>query len=170
MSNCHRNFTSIGKTPPPALFRLWALPKRSLFISPFELMYRQPILTPGLSSKCSPLPDHPLTPLFCHLCSLWNFAHHHLPWPHTVVPCPLPVNTEDQVLLSPLDNPPSPLYPKRQDPFKVILVTPTAAKPKGLSHWVHLSHFKPFTPSPQNDSSSYTSTQQDPALLRTRGH
>ena len=71
------------KLLPLALFRLRALPKRPLLISPFELMYGHPVLTPGLSPKCSPLPDHLLTPLLCHLRSLlWNFADHHLPQPH----------------------------------------------------------------------------------------
>ena len=121
-------------------------------------MCRCPVLTPGLLPKCSPLPDHLLTPLRSHLCSLlWNFADHHLPRPHSVS-CPLPVNIGDQVLLSPPGHQPSPLSPKWQGPFKVILITPTTAKLEGLSHWVHLSHLKPFIPPPKDDSSSYTST------------
>ena len=130
-------------------------------------MYVCPVLTPGLSPKCSPLPDHLLIPLLCHLlCSLlWNFADHHLLRPYTVS-CPLPVNIGDQVLLSPPDHWLSPFSPKWQGPFKVILVTPTAAKPKGLSHWVHLSHLKPFIPPPKNDSSSYTSTLTGPCFVK----
>jgi transposase InsO family protein len=135
------------KLLPLALFRLRALPKRPLLISPFELMYRCPVLTPGLLPKCSPLPDHLLTPLRSHLCSLlWNFADHHLPRPHSVS-CPLPVNIGNQVLLSP-GHRPSPLSPKWQGPFKVILMTPTDAKLKGFSHWVHVSHLKLFIPPP----------------------
>ena len=121
-------------------------------------MYGHPVLTPGLSPKCSPLPDHMLSPLLYHLHSpIWNFADHHIPQPYTVS-CPLPVNTGDKVLLSPPDYQPSPFSPKWQGPFKVILVMPTAAKLQGLSHSVHLSHLKPFIPPPKNDSSSYTST------------
>ena len=121
-------------------------------------MYGHPVLTPGFLPKHSPLPDHLLTPLLSHLRSLlWNFADHHLPQPHSVS-CPLPVNIGDQVLLSPPGHQPSPLSPKWQGPFKVILVTPTAAKLEGLSHWVHLSHLKPFIPPPKDDSFSYTST------------
>jgi hypothetical protein len=121
-------------------------------------MYGHPVLTPGLSPKCSPLPDHLLTPLLCHLRSLlWNFADHHLLQSYTVS-CLLPVNIGDQVLLSSPDHWLSPPSSKWQGPFKVILVMPTATKLKRLSHWVHLSHLKPFIPPPKNDSSSYTST------------
>lgn len=140
-----------------SLFRLQGLLKGSFLISPFKLIYGCPVLTPGISPKCSPLPDDLLNPLLCHFCFLqWNFADHHLPRPHTV-PCPLPVNIGDQLLLSSPDNRRSPLSPKCQDPFKVILITPTAAKFEGL-YWVHLSHLKPFTLPPKNDSSSYAST------------
>lgn len=75
------------KLLPLALFRLQVLPKRPLLISPFKLMCRYPVLTPGFSPKCSLLPNHLLTPLLCHLRSLLrNFADYHLPRPHTV-PC-----------------------------------------------------------------------------------
>ena len=131
-------------------------------------MYGCPVLTPGLSPKCSPLPDHLLTPLLCYLRSLlWDFADHHLPRPQTVS-CPLPVNIGDQVLLSPPDHRPSPLSPKWQGPFKVILVTPTAAKLEGFPHWVHLSHLKPFIPPPKDNSSSYTSTLTGPCSIKLR--
>lgn len=89
------------KLLPLALFRQRTLPTRPLQVLPFELMYGLPVITPGFSPKCSPLPDHLLSPLLCHLRSLlWNFADHHLPWPHAV-PCPLLINIGDQVLLSP---------------------------------------------------------------------
>jgi hypothetical protein len=139
------------KLLPLALFRLWALPRRPLLISPFALMYGHPVLTPGLSPKCSPLPDHSLTPLLSHLRSLlWNFSDYHLPQPHSVS-CPLLVNIGGQVFLSPPDHRPLLLSPKWQGPFKVMLVTPTAAKLEGLSHWVHLSHLKSFIPPPKDD-------------------
>ena len=121
-------------------------------------MYGCPVLTPGLSPKCSPITDHLLTLLVCHVCSLlWNFVDNHLLQPHTVS-YPLPVNIGDKVLLSPPDYQPSPLSPKLQGHFKVILVMPTAAKLEGLFHWVHLSYLKPFIPPLKNDFSSYTST------------
>jgi hypothetical protein len=130
-------------------------------------MYGRPVLTPGLPPKCFLPPDHLLTPLLCHLCSrLWNFVDQHLPWPHTVS-CPLPVNIGDQVLLCPPDYWPSPLSPKWQGPFKVILVPPTAAKLKGLSHWVHLSHQLSHPP-PKDDPSSYTSTLTGPCSVKFR--
>ena len=62
----------------------------------------------------------------------------------------------------PPDHQPLPISPKWHSPFKLILMTPTAAKLEGLSHWVHLSHLKPFIPPPKNDSSSYTSTITGP--------
>lgn len=84
-----------------ALFRLRALPKKPLSISPFELMCGRPVLTPGLSAKSLPLPDHLLTPLLCHLRSLlWVFTDHYLPRPYTN-PCPSFINIGGQVLLSP---------------------------------------------------------------------
>lgn len=143
-------------------------PQRPLLISPCELMYGCPVLTPGFSPKHSHLPDRLLTPLLSHLRSLlWNFADHHLPRPHSVS-CPLPVNIGDQVLLSPPGHQPSPLSPKWQGPFKVILITPTAAKLEGLSHWIHLSHLKPFIPPPKDDSSSYTLTLTGPCCVKLR--
>lgn len=51
-------------------------------------------------------------------------------------------------------------------PLQGFLVTPIAAKLKGVSHWVQLSHLKPFTPPPQNNSSSYTSTPTGPWSLK----
>jgi hypothetical protein len=143
----------LSKTPTSDSFQAMSSPQA---ISPFQLMYGRPVLTPGLSPKCSPLPDHLLTPLLCHLHSLlWNFADHHLPWPHTVS-CLLPVNIGDQVPLSPPDHRPSPLSPKWQGPSMVIIMTPVAAKLEGLFHWVHLSHLKSSIPPPKNNSSSYT--------------
>ena len=58
------------KLLPLTLLRLRALPKSCLFILPFELMYGLPVLTPSLSPKTLPLPDHVLTPLLSHLHSL----------------------------------------------------------------------------------------------------
>ena len=121
-------------------------------------MYECPILSPGLSPKCSLLPDHLFNPLLCYLHPLLcNFADHHLPRPHTIS-CPLPVNIDDQGLLTPPNHWPSSFSTKWQSTFKVIFITPRATKLKGLSHWIHLSHLKPFIYPPQKDCSSYTST------------
>jgi hypothetical protein len=70
------------------------------------------------------------------------------------------------MLLSTLGHHPSPLSSKCQSPFKVILVTPTAAKLEGLPHWIHLSHFKPFILPPQNNFPSYISTPAGPCSLK----
>ena len=107
------------------LLRLRALPKGPLSILPFELMYGQPFFTPSISPKISPLPDHLLTPLLSHLCSLlWDFIDHSLPQP-CVNSWPPPIKIGDQVLFSSPDQCSSSLSPKWQGPFKVILVTPT---------------------------------------------
>ena len=132
------------KLLPLVLLRLRTLPKISLSILSFELMYGRPVLIPGLSPKISPLPDHLLTLLLSHLHSLlWDFTDYTLHQP-CANSCPSLIKIGDQVLFSPPDQRPSPLYPKWQGPFKVILVTPTAVKLEGLSHWIYLSHLKPF--------------------------
>ena len=43
------------------------------------------------------------------------------------------------------DNPQGDLTPKWQGPFKVILLTPNAAKLKKVASWIHLSHLKRVT-------------------------
>ena len=140
---------------PLALFRLRALPKWPLFISFFELMYGWPALSTWPSLKLSPLPDHLLTPLLHHLHSLlWEFADHYLTQPCTIH-CTSPINIGHQVLLSPPDQSSSPLSPKWKGPFKVIFVTPTAAKLEGLPYWIYLFHLKPFI-SPSETHPSYT--------------
>ena len=142
---------------PLVLLRLKALPQSPLSISPFELMYGWLVLTPSLSPKTSPLPDHLLTSLLSHLCSLlWDFTDYSLCQPRANL-CPLQIKIGDQVLFSPPDQCLLPLSPKWQGPFKVILVTPTAAKLKGLPHGIHLSHLKPSA-LPAQDTPSYMVT------------
>lgn len=46
------------------------------------------------------------------------------------------------------DNPQGDLTPKWQGPFKVILLTPTAAKLEKVTSWVHLSRLKRVTSNP----------------------
>ena len=52
----------------------------------------------------------------------------------------------DMVYLS--DNPQGDLTPKWQGPFKIILLTPTAAKLEKVTSWVHLSYLKRVTSDP----------------------
>ena len=54
------------------------------------------------------------------------------------------------------DNPQGDLTPKWQGPFKVILLTPTAAKLKKVTSWVHLSHLKWVTSNPELPSLNET--------------
>ena len=46
------------------------------------------------------------------------------------------------------DNPQGDLTPKWQGPFKIILLTPTAAKLEKVASWIHLSHLKQVTSNP----------------------
>lgn len=41
--------------------------------------------------------------------------------------------------------------PQQTGLFRVVLTTPTAAKPDGFPHWIHFSHPRPFTPFPQGN-------------------
>ena len=114
-----------------------------------------------VSPKTSPLPDHLLTPLLSHLRSLlWDFTDYSLPQP-CANSCPSLIKIGDQIFFSTPDQYSSPLSPKCQGPFKVILVTLTAAKFEGLSHWIHLSHLKTYT-LPAEDTPSYMVTQKGP--------
>ena len=52
----------------------------------------------------------------------------------------------DMLYLS--DNPQADLTQKWQGPFKIILLTPTTAKPEKVTSWVHLSRLKGVTSDP----------------------
>ena len=57
-----------------------------------------------------------------------------------------PLQTGDMVYLS--DNPQGDLTPKWQGPFKIILLTLTAAKLEKVTLWTHLSRLKQVTSNP----------------------
>ena len=120
-------------------------------------MYGHSFLIPGLSPKYSPLPDLIFTPYFAISVLSYGTLLTTIYYGHK------------QSLVHFFSSPSIPyrslashLSPKWQGPFKVILVTPTAAKPKGLSHWIHLSHLKTVIPPSKNDTSSYTFTLTGP--------
>ena len=71
--------------------------------------------------------------------------NHNLPVPDPQASLP-PLQIGDMVYLS--DNPQGDLTPKWQGPFKIILLTPTAAKLEKVTSWVHLSHLKQVTSDP----------------------
>ena len=71
--------------------------------------------------------------------------NHNLPAPDPQASLP-PLQTGDMVYLS--DNPQGDLTPKWQGPFKIILLTPTAAKLEKVTSWVHLSRLKRVTSDP----------------------
>ena len=91
-----------------------------------------------MESPCSLL-DSPLRN------ALWRYVNHNLPAPDPQASLP-PLQTGDMVYLS--DSPQSDLTTKWQGPFKIILLTPTAAKLKKVTSWVHLSHLKWVTSNP----------------------
>jgi len=97
-------------------------------------------------------PPEPLPiPSFLHspLMELYNalriYINHNLPAPDPQGPLPS-LQIGDMVYLS--DNPQGDLTPKWQGPFKIILLTPTAAKLEKVTSWVHLSHLKRVTSDP----------------------
>ena len=77
--------------------------------------------------------------------ALWKYVNHNLPAPDPQASLP-PLQIGDMVYLS--DNPQGDLTPKWQGPFKIILLTPTAAKLKKVTSWVHLSRLKRVTSDP----------------------
>ena len=77
--------------------------------------------------------------------ALWKYVNHNLPAPDPQASLP-PLQIGDMVYLS--DNPQGDLTPKWQGPFKIILLTPTAAKLKKVTSWVQLSRLKRVTSDP----------------------
>ena len=119
------------KLLPIDLLRIRALPRKPLGLSPFEVMYGRPMLPPGLTPEPPPIPSSLLSPLLAELRNaLWKYVNHNLPAPDPQASLP-PLQIGDMVYLS--DNPQGDLTPKWQGPFKIILLTPTAAKPEKVT-------------------------------------
>ena len=98
------------------------------------------MLPPGLPPEPPPIPSFLHSRLLAELCNaLWKYINHNLPAPDPQASLP-PLQTGDMVYLS--DNPQGDLTPKWQGPFKIILLTPTAAKLEEITSWVHLSRLK----------------------------
>ena len=54
-----------------------ALPRKPLGLSPFEVMYRRPMLPPGLPPEPPPIPSFLHSPLLVELCNfLWKHVNH----------------------------------------------------------------------------------------------
>ena len=125
------------KLLPTVLLRTRALPRKPLGLRPSEVMYGRPMLPPGLPAEASPIPSSLHSPLLVQLHNaFWKYVNHNLPAPDPQASLP-PLQIGDMVCLS--DNPQGDLTPKWQGPFKVILLTPTAAKLEKVTSWVHLS-------------------------------
>ena len=104
------------------------------------------MLPPGLPPEPPPIPSFLHSRLLAELCNaLWKYINHNLPAPDPQASLP-PLQTGDMVYLS--DNPQGDLTPKWQGPFKIILLTPTAAKLEKVTSWVHLSRLKWVTSDP----------------------
>ena len=97
-----------------------------LGLSPFEVTFGRPIIPPRLPPKPPPIPNSLYSPLLAKPYSaLWEYVNHNLPALDPQVPSP-PLQIGDMVYLS--ENPQGVLTLKWQGLFKIILLTPTAAK------------------------------------------
>ena len=104
------------------------------------------MLPPGLPLKPPPIPSFLNFPLLAELHNaLWKHVNYNLPAPDPQASLP-PLQTGDMVYLS--HSPQGNLTSKWQGPFKIILLTPTAAKLKKVTSWVHLSCLKWVTSNP----------------------
>ena len=130
------------KLLPLAFLKVWALPKKSLNISPFEAMYGRPIVPLGLSPSQNSfkLPSHLPFPLLAQIRdALWQHMDDLLPRPHPNLPYPS-LQIGDKVYMTTQSH--SDLTPKWQVPYTVILLTPTTAKFKEITPWVHITRLK----------------------------
>ena len=142
------------KLLPIFLLRVRALLRKPLGPSPFAVMYGSPMLPRGLLPESPPIPSFLHSPLLAELRNvLWKYINHNLPAPDPQASLP-PSQIGDMIYLS--DNSQGDLTPKWQGPFKIILLTPTAAKLEKVTSWVHLSHLKQVISDPAQPSSTDT--------------
>ena len=74
----------------PIVLRIWALPRKPLGLSPFEVMYGRPMFPPGRPPEPPPTPSFLHSPLLAELHNaLWKYLNHNLPAPTPNPPCPL---------------------------------------------------------------------------------
>ena len=103
------------------------------------------MLPPGLPPEPPPIPSFLHSPLTELRNALRKYINHNLTATDPQAPLS-PLQIGDTVYLS--DNPQGDLTPKWQGPFKVILLTPTAAKLEKVTSWVHFSLLKRVTSNP----------------------
>ena len=51
----------------PIVLRIWALPRKPLGLSPFEVMYGRPMQSPGLPPEPPPIPSFLQSPMLAEL-------------------------------------------------------------------------------------------------------
>ena len=127
---------------PLALLKVWALPTNPLNISPFEAMYGRPIIPLGLphSQDGPKQPSHLPFPLLVQIWdAFWQHMDGLLPRPHPNLSYPS-LKIEGKVYMITQFH--SDLTPKWQGPYTVILLTPTTAKLKEITPWVHITQLK----------------------------
>ena len=155
----HQDWT---KPLPLALLKVWALPKKkkNVNISPFKAMYGRPILPVGcpLSWDGPKLPSHLPFPLLAQIqhMDVWQHMDDLLQRPHPNFPYPS-LQIGDKVYMT--IQPHSDLTPKWQGSYTVILLTPTAAKLKEITLWVHITHLKKVV-QPNDENACRTNTYQ----------
>jgi hypothetical protein len=124
------------------ILHLWALPKRPLMLSPFELLYGCSLLPITVQPEPPNISPTLLNPLLTFLHSLlWSHAHDQLPQPSDTTKITPSLQMGDLDYLKSAATP-GHLQEKWRGPFKVILTIPTAAKLAGFPSWIHVKNLK----------------------------
>ena len=165
MIELHHDWT---KLLPLALLKVWALPKNTLKYQSI----RGHIWEIHSTFRSSPLPGQSQTaiPRFPLFAQIWNALWQHmddlLPQPHPNLPYPS-LQIGDKFCMTTQSH--SDLTPKWQGPYTVILLTPTSAKLKEITPWVHITQLeKVMQPNDENtcQSNTYQVSHTGPTTLK----
>ena len=142
--------------------------KKPLNVSPFEAMYGRPTVPLGLphSHDGPKLPSHLPFPLLAQIQdALWQHMDNLLPRPHPNLLYPF-LQIGDKVYMTVQSH--SDLIPKWQGPYTVILLTPTTAKLKEITPWVHITRLRKVM-QPNDENAYQTKTTQALQLQNSHG-